>query len=780
MAKKRVHELAKQYDMPSAEVLKRLAAHGIEVKAAASAVDEDAADRALTGKPPKPQANGGQQQQQRPRPVRPGMPLDQPLDRPRPKPRPEGDGQQPRQGGGDGQQPRGEGEARPESQQRRQRPTRDSLQGERAPGAAGGVRRVVIDSQASRRQGPGGGGPGGGPQAPQRRPPRRGGRRRRGTYEEPAPQDTTVLKPDTIKVNSGSTVKDVAEYLGVPVPEVIKKLMQLGEMATLTQTLTDEAIQVLADEFDKEIEIVHAADEVEAEAEFEDSDEDLKPRPPVVTIMGHVDHGKTSLLDAIRETEVVAGEAGGITQHIGAYQVHHGDKEITFLDTPGHEAFTAMRARGAQVTDIAVIVVAADDGVMPQTREAVDHAKAAEVPMLVAVNKIDKEGAQPDRVRTEMTNLGLQPEEWGGDTMFVDVSAKTHQNLDELLESILLLAEVEELKANPDTEASGVVVESKLDPGRGAVVTILVNRGTLHVGDALVAGAHWGRVRAMADYKGTRVKEAAPSEPVEVLGFDSVPEAGETVRVVENDRRARHLANERAQRLKAETLARRGGRKVSLETIFEQQRDREIKELNLVLKADVSGSLEAFEDEIAKLPQQDVHVEVVRAGVGGITESDVNLAAASDAVVLGFNVRPVGDARSLADREGVEIRTYSVIYRAIDELRDAMQGMLAPEEVEETLGHAEVKQIFRASRVGTIAGSEVVEGRVTRGARARLIRDGAVVYDGRIASLRRYNDDVREVLNGQECGIVLENFADIKEGDEIEVYETRQVERTLS
>jgi translation initiation factor IF-2 len=773
MAKKRVNELAKLYDMPSTEVLKRLAAHGIEVKAAASAVDEEAADRALTGKPPKPQANGAKQAQQRP--LRPGMPLDQPLDRPRPKRPPEGDG-------ADGDKPaaqEGDGQAKPDGEQRRQRPSRSSLQGERAPGAAGGVRRVVIDSQASRRQGPGGGpgGPGGGPQ---RRPPRRGGRRRRGTYEEPAPQDATVLKPDTIRVNSGSTVKDVAEYLGVPVPEVIKKLMQLGEMATLTQTLADDAIQVLADEFDKEIEIVHAADEVVAEDEFEDADEDLKPRPPVVTIMGHVDHGKTSLLDAIRETEVVAGEAGGITQHIGAYQVHHGDKEITFLDTPGHEAFTAMRARGAQVTDIAVIVVAADDGVMPQTREAIDHAKAAEVPMLVAVNKIDKEGAQPDRVRTEMTNLGLQPEEWGGETIFVDVSAKTHQNLEDLLESILLLAEVEELKANPDTEASGVVVESKLDPGRGAVVTVLVNRGTMHVGDALVAGAHWGRVRAMHDYKGTRVKSAGPSEPVEVLGFDSVPEAGETVRVVENDRRARSLANERAQRLKAETLARRGGRKVSLETIFDQQRDREVKELNLVLKADVSGSLEAFEDEIAKLPQQDVHVEVVRAAVGGITESDVNLAAASDAVVLGFNVRPVGEARALADREGVEIRTYAVIYRAIDELRDAMQGMLAPEEVEETLGHAVVKQIFRASKVGTIAGSEVVEGKVTRGAKARLVRDGAVVYDGQIASLRRYNDDVREVLNGQECGIVLENFADVKDGDEIEVYETRQVERTLS
>jgi translation initiation factor IF-2 len=551
-------------------------------------------------------------------------------------------------------------------------------------------------------------------------------------------------------------------------------------MATLTQTLSDDAIQVLADEFDKEIEVVHAADEPDAEPAFEDAAEDLVFRPPVVTIMGHVDHGKTSLLDAIRQTEVAAGEAGGITQHIGAYQVHHGDKEITFLDTPGHEAFTAMRARGAQVTDIAVIVVAADDGVKPQTREAVDHAKAAEVPMLVAVNKIDKEGAQPDRVRTEMTNLGLQPEEWGGDTMFVDVSAKAKTNLEDLLESIILLAEVEELKANPSTEASGVVIESKLDPGRGAVVTVLVNRGTLKVGDALVAGAHWGRVRALHDYKGRKVKDAGPSEPVEVLGFDTVPEAGEYVRVVENDRRARQLANERGTRLKTEALARRSGKKVSLETIFDQARGGQIQELALVLKADVSGSLEAFEDEIAKLPQEEVQVTVVRSGVGGITESDVNLASASDAVVLGFNVRPVGDAAQLADREGVEIRTYSVIYRAIDELRDAMQGMLAPEEVEDTVGTAEVRAIFRASRIGTIAGCYVTDGRIVRGARCRLVRDGTIVHDGTIGSLRRGSDDVREVAAGFECGIVLANYQDVKEGDSIETYETRQVERTLS
>jgi translation initiation factor IF-2 len=800
MAKKRVHELAKQYDMPSAEVMKRLNAYGLNVKASASAVDEDEAERALTGKPPRQESNGKAQTTKPRAPQQTGMGFDRPAtetarqrleerqqraqaaqaraqeQQPARKERPQ------RQ---DGAQRREDGQQRPPQQdgggERRQRPTRSSLQGERAPGSAGGVRRVVIDSQASRRSpgGPGGG-PGGGPPGPQRRPPRRGGRRRRGTYEEPQAQDVATLKADVIKVNSGSTVKDVAEYLGVPVPEVIKKLMGLGEMATLTQTLSDDAIQVLADEFDKEIEIVHAADEAGAEPEFEDADEDLETRPPVVTIMGHVDHGKTSLLDAIRETEVAAGEAGGITQHIGAYQVHQNDKTITFLDTPGHEAFTAMRARGAQATDIAVIVVAADDGVKPQTREAVDHAKAAEVPILVAVNKIDKEGAQPERVRTEMTNLGLQPEEWGGETMFVDVSAKTHQGLDDLLEGVLLIAEVEELKANPDTEASGVVIESKLDPGRGAVVTVLVQRGTLRVGDALVAGAHWGRVRAMQDYTGKRVKQAEPSEPVEVLGFDSVPEAGEYVRVVENDRRARQLAGERATRLKLEQQARRGGRKVSLETIFDQYSRAEVQELALVLKADVSGSLEAFEDEIAKLPQSDVQVQVISSGVGGITESDVNLAAASDAVVIGFNVRPVGEAAAVADREGVEIRTYSIIYRAFEDLRDAMQGMLAPEEVEETVGEVEVRAIFKASRVGTIAGSYVTDGKVTRGAKVRLVRDGAVVYDGTIDSLRRGADDVREVASGFECGIVLHNFADIKEGDQLEVYETRQVERTLS
>ena len=414
----------------------------------------------------------------------------------------------------------------------------------------------------------------------------------------------------------------------------------------------------------------------------------------------------------------------------------------------------------------------------PQTREAVDHAKAADVPIVVAVNKIDKEGAQPDRVRTEMTQLGLQPEEWGGDTMFVDVSAKTHDGIDDLLEGLLLTAEIEELTANPDADASGTVIESKLDPGRGAVVTVLVQRGTLKIGDNVVAGAHWGRVRAMSDYLGKRVKTATPAEPVEILGFDTVPEAGEFVRVVENDRKARQIAGERAHRLKQEAQARRSGIKFSLAKLFDQRGG--LKELGVVLKADVSGSLEAFEDEIAKLPQDEILVQIVHSGVGGITESDINLAAASEAIVMGFNVRPVGEAALLASREGVEIRTYSVIYRAIEELRDAMEGMLAPETVEDVVGNVEVRETFRASKIGIIAGCMVTDGKVTRGAKVRVIRDGAVVHDGEIGSLRRFNEDVREVLTGFECGIVLANYQNVQQGDTMEVYETRQVERKLS
>jgi translation initiation factor IF-2 len=521
MAKKRLNELAKQYDLPSQEIVTRLEKAGIILTSKAAAIDENLAAAAIEGKP-LPAENGVAKPVEPEAPRKPSTPVNPSARRLQ------------EQRERESQQRKGMDQGRGGGNQRN-RPARgggNTGGGSPKPPPGGGVRRVVIDSQAARR-GPGGpGGPGRGPGGPgggpKRRPGRGGGRRRRRAFEdtEPAPLNAGPQTVDVIRINSGSTVGQVAEYLNISAAEIIKKLMQLGEMATLTQTLPDDAIELLAGEFDREVEVVSAADDVNDDIEYDDADEDMEWRPPVVTIMGHVDHGKTSLLDAIRETEVASGEAGGITQHIGAYQVHHDDRAITFLDTPGHEAFTAMRARGAQVTDIAVIVVAADDGVRPQTREAVDHAKAAEVPMIVAVNKVDKEGAQPERVRTEMTNLGLQPEEWGGDTMFVDVSAKAKTGLEDLLESIVLLAEVEEYQANPDVEASGVVVESRLDPGRGSVVTVLVQRGTMRIGDAIVAGSHWGRVRAMSNFLGERVTEAGPSEPVEVLGFDSVPDAG--------------------------------------------------------------------------------------------------------------------------------------------------------------------------------------------------------------------------------------------------------------
>ena len=797
MSKKRVHEIAKEHGLSSKELLERLQAAGVAAKAAASSVEEADALRVLAGNGASADATATATATKSAPPAAPpvnGAPVPPAASTTPAQSAPTGqavsaDGAIADQGSASpaptqaaaAEGATADGTANPDGAAgqaagERVRPTRDSRTGERTPASnsAGGRRRVVIDSQASRRQ------QGGPANQPVRRPRR--GRRRRGTYDETiAPIDTTAMEAtDEIRVNSGSTVKDVAEYLGVPVPEIIKKLMMLGEMATLTQTLSDDAIQVLADEFEKKIEIVHAADDVEVEPVFEDDEQDLVDRPPVVTIMGHVDHGKTSLLDAIRQTEVAAGEAGGITQHIGAYQVHHGEKVITFLDTPGHEAFTAMRARGAQVTDLAVIVVAADDGVKPQTEEAIDHAKAAEVPIVVAVNKIDKEGAQPERVRTELTQLGLQPAEWGGETEFVDVSAKTREGLDSLLEMIQVVTDLEELKANRDAAASGTVIESKLDPGRGPVVSILIQRGTLQVGDALVAGASFGRVRAMHNFIGARVKTAEPGEPVEVLGFDGVPEAGEFVRAVENERRARQLAGERANRLKTEALARRSGRKVSLEDVFKLAQEGTVKELSLVIKADVAGSLEAIEDEIAKLPQDEVSVNIIHRGVGGINESDVMLASASSGLILAFNVRPVGDARQLADREGVEIRSYSVIYRAIEELRAAMQGMLEPTEVETSLGQAEVRQLFKASRIGTIAGSHVSEGKVTRGARVRVVREGTVIYDTTIASLRRFNEDAREVSAGFECGIVLTNFQDLREGDILETYETRLQERQLA
>ncbi len=589
----------------------------------------------------------------------------------------------------------------------------------------------------------------------------------------------TPIEPEATRVNSGATVREVAETLGLAPAEIIKKLMTMGEMATLTQTLTDESVRAIADEYDRKLEIVTAAEEEPEEPEFSDADEDLVDRPPVVTIMGHVDHGKTSLLDAIRQTEVAAGEAGGITQHIGAYQVHHDKKTITFLDTPGHAAFTAMRARGAKVTDVAVIVVAADDGVMPQTKEAIDHARAADVPMLIAVNKIDKEGANPEKVRNELAQEGISPEEWGGDTVFCEVSAKTHEGLDNLLDMILLVTELEELGANPDAPGSGTVIESQLDPGRGPVVTVLVQRGTLRVGDSLVAGPQWGRVRAMHDFTGARVEAADPGMPVEVLGFDGVSDAGEFVQAVENDRRARQLAQERANRLKTEALARRQARKISLDEVFARVQEGDIKELNIVLKADVAGSLEALQDEIAKVPQERVAINIIHSQTGGINESDVMLASASDAIIIGFNVRPLADARRAAEREGVDIRTYSVIYKITEDLRNAMEGLLEAVDVEEAVGEAEIKETFKASKVGRIAGCIVTEGKATKSASVRLVREGTIIWTGKLGSLRRFKDNVQEVEEGQECGVVLEGYADVKQEDVLEFFQTKQVEQTL-
>jgi len=580
-------------------------------------------------------------------------------------------------------------------------------------------------------------------------------------------------------VPSGITVKDLAEKIGVSPAKIIAYMMGLGEMVTTTVSLSDEAVELIGAEFEREMVIQHAADEEEEEITFDDDPASLLPRPPVVTIMGHVDHGKTTLLDSIRESSVVDTEAGGITQHIGAYQVDVGDgRKVTFLDTPGHEAFTAMRARGAKATDVAVLVVAADDGVMPQTVEAMDHAKAAGVPIVVAVNKIDKADANPERVRSELaTQHGLNPEEWGGDTVFVDVSAKAKQNLGDLLEMLLLQADVLELKANPKAEASGVIIESRLDVGRGPVATLLVQRGTIRVGDAVVAGDAWGKVKALNDYNGKRVKDAGPAAPVEILGFDKPPPAGELARVVENERVARQMAQQRAQRLRAEQLARRS-KAVSLEDLFGAMQEGAVQELSLIIKADVQGSVEAAESELAKISHPEVTVNVIHSGVGGITASDINLAAASNAIVVGFNVRPNAEAKALADREGVDIRTYRVIYQLTEDIQQALIGMLSPEEIEEVLGEAEVRQTFRASRVGTIAGCMVTSGVLQRGGKIRVVRDGTIVHDGVIETLKRFQDDVREVQQGFECGLTIENFNDVKEGDVLEAYTVREVART--
>ncbi len=571
------------------------------------------------------------------------------------------------------------------------------------------------------------------------------------------------------------TVGETAKLLHKDASEVIKKLIMLGVMATINQELDLETIQLLAGDFGVEVEIkIPVEDDRFETLEETDEETDLQERPPVVTIMGHVDHGKTTLLDAIRSTNVTGGEAGGITQHIGAYQVEINSKKITFLDTPGHEAFTAMRARGAQVTDMTIIVVAADDGVMPQTVEAVNHAKAANLPIIVAVNKIDKPGSDPDRVKQELTEYGLVPEEWGGDTIFVNVSAKQRMGLEGLLEMILLVAEVNDYKANPDKRARGTVIEAELDKGRGPVARILVQHGTLKVGDAFVAGNCFGRVRAMVNDKGRRLKEAGPSTPVEITGLTEVPQAGDPFMVFEDERKARSIADKRSITQRESDMG--ANTRVTLDDLFKHIKDGEIKDLNVIIKGDVQGSVEALKGSLAKIEVEGVRVKIIHSGAGAINESDIILAAASNAIVIGFNVRPDNQAALTAEQEKVDIRLHRVIYNVIEEIEQAMKGMLDPIFKETVIGQAEVRSTFKVTKVGVIAGSMVIQGKIARNAEARLIRGGIVIYEGKIDSLKRYKDDAKEVAQGYECGITLD-YNDIKEGDIIEAYVMEAVER---
>ncbi|HEX9823046.1 MAG TPA: translation initiation factor IF-2 [Actinomycetota bacterium] len=594
---------------------------------------------------------------------------------------------------------------------------------------------------------------------------------------EPAPAPAPPAH-DVIRVTRGATAKELAEKLGLDPMQVMKKLLDVGEMVTITQSLSDEALELVAGELGYAIEVIAPDEDEEPDTDSDVDPARLRPRPPVVTVMGHVDHGKTLLLDAIRKTDVVSSEAGGITQHIGAYQVHQGENEITFIDTPGHAAFTAMRARGAQVTDVAVLVVAADDGVMPQTVEAIDHARAAKVPIVVAVNKIDKPESDPMRVRQQLADTGIQTSEWGGDHEFVDVSAKSGAGLDKLLETILLVSELADLKADPEATPRGVTIEAHLDKGRGPVATVLIRQGTLRAGDALVSGTAFGRVRAMLDEHGQPVEEAGPGKPIVILGWGHVPEAGDEVRVVGDEKEARRIAGEREARLRAADMV-RARPAATLQALVAAAGEGEAADLNIVLKADAQGGLEALADALEKLSGDEVRVNILHRSVGAVAESDVNLAMASGAVVLGFNVRPDVNARQMAEREGVDIRVYRVIYEAVDDIKSALSGMLTPGEEEVELGRAEVRETFKVPKLGVIAGSYVTDGTVTRGARVRLVRDGAIVYDGKVESLRRFKDDVREVQQGFECGIGLEDFQDIKEGDILEVYEIREVARSL-
>lgn len=608
---------------------------------------------------------------------------------------------------------------------------------------------------------------------PQRRGPRKPGKGGKQKNFTPRKERVEVKE---ITYHGPMSVGELAEKLNRNASEIIKLLFMMGTMVTINSTLDEENIELVCMEFNVECHKEIIIEEEDLEEQINAMEEDpskLKPRPPVITIMGHVDHGKTTLLDTIRKTHVTEGEFGGITQHIGAYQVSVKGRKVTFLDTPGHEAFTAMRARGAQVTDIVVIVVAADDGVMPQTKEAIDHAKAAGVPIVVAVNKMDKPGINPDRIKSEMADNGVMPEEWGGDTIFVPISAKFGDGVDDLLEALLLVADMAELKANPDHLATGTVIEAKLDKGRGPVSTLLIQTGTLHTGDALVVGTAYGRVRKMVDDRGREIKKALPSMPVEIIGLNDVPIAGDVFKAFEDDKKARHVAEARLQ--KRVEKERNSSSAMSLDDLARQIEQGDMQDINIIIKADVQGSAEAVKASMERLDVQGVRVNVIRSTAGQITESDIMLASASNAIIYGFNVRPNAMVRKKAEEEGVEIRLHNIIYKALEEMELAMKGMLAPVYEEVVIGQAEVRQTYKVSKVGTIAGCMVTDGVVKRDSKARLIREGVVIYEGKLGSLRRFENDVKEVQSGFECGMTIANFNDIKVGDLIELFEDQQV-----
>ncbi|ANU19640.1 translation initiation factor IF-2 [Planococcus plakortidis] len=764
MTKIRVHEYAKKVNKPSKDIIDELSKMNIKVNNHMATL-EDAAVTKLDGIYKKPaQGNRGQGSQSRP----------QGQNQRRGQSGQGSQGGQNRTQGGQARTQGGQGQNRPSGQNRTQGGQARSQSNQQGTGQSGRGSNFTPKA-AKPAPGPGQRGRSNGPGRGGQNRNRKGKQQRPVNPMPPMPKKEKEL-PSKITFSESLTVGELSKKLGREPSEIIKKLFMLGVMATINQELDKDAIELVCAEYDVEVEEEILVDKTDLEVYFEPEEEAKKEeRPSVVTIMGHVDHGKTTLLDSIRHTKVTAGEAGGITQHIGAYQVEEDGKKITFLDTPGHAAFTTMRARGAKVTDIAIIVVAADDGVMPQTVEAINHAKAAEVPIIIAVNKMDKPSANPDRVMQELTEHGLVPEAWGGDTIFVPLSALTGDGIDTLLEMILLVSEVAELKANPGRRAIGTVIEAELDKGRGSVATLLVQDGTLHVGDPIVVGNTFGRVRAMVNDLGRRVKTAGPSTPVEITGLSDVPQAGDRFVVFEDEKTARQIGEARSATALQEMRSEKN--RVTLDNLFDQLKQGEMKELNLIVKADVQGTVEAMAASLLKIDVEGVNVKVIHTGAGAITESDVSLAAASNAIIIGFNVRPDANAKRAAEAEGVDIRLHRIIYKVIEEIEAAMKGLLDPEFEEKIIGQAEIRSTFKVSKVGTIAGSYVTEGKITRDSGVRIIRDGIVVFEGEIDTLKRFKDDAKEVAKGYECGVTIKNFNDVKEGDIIEAYIMEEIER---